>query len=815
LATILTKAGLVTADDLHSSAERADRANKKLWEGLLDDRIITEDQMAETLARYLRLPCVRLASTTIASDVAGRVPEALALKHTCVPVKLEGDDPPDEAASSRPVPKYAADSAEAKSAARFAASYPTKPASASKPKPKATLLVAMVDPTDLGALQAIEFAAGMKIVPAVSTRTEIVDAIGRSYSPDQWLQRFLASVPAETDSVHVEGLEPETDEDPASKPKSASTVKLVNLILLRAIESGASDLHIEPSVNELRVRLRRDGMLTDMMQLPKWLLDSVVSRLKILAKLNIAERRRPQDGRLKIESAGREVDLRLSTLPTCYGEKIVLRVLAGGDRLPTLEALGMSGKELEMLRRAAGQPQGMILVTGPTGSGKTTSLYSILAEKSDTSKNVVTVEDPVEIHLPRANQIQVNNATGLTFAAALRSILRQDPDVILVGEIRDSETAEIAFHAAMTGHMVFSTLHTNNTIATISRLLDLNVDPFLVSSALNLIIAQRLARRICDRCKELDDPPLAVRQRLGLESANFQFYHGKGCDACGQSGYSGRVGLYEFLPISPAIRRLISSKADESEMRRAAANSGMTTLLQQAMMAVKDGVTSLDEVLRVVQMQEDEASFCPNCSAAIHPDFTVCPFCMHEFRHVCGGCKQELRADWKTCPYCNIPVGTRAAESVPATFQALPEPAPAPPPRQPAESAKRPYILVVDDDPVNRRVAVGALEKMDTRPEVGQAADGFEALSSVQHRCPDAILLDISMPGMNGFEVCERLRADVKTAFVPILMLTANVDEDSRSKGFLVGTDDYMGKPVSVPELHARVKRLMRRTYGV
>ena len=273
LATIMTKAGLVSAEDLKSSADRADRTGKRLWETLLDDRVITEDQMAEALARYLHLPCVRLASTTIGKEVAGRIPEDVALKHTCVPVKLEGDALP------------------------------------GKSKGKAMLLVAMVDPTDLGALQAIEFSTGIKIRPAVSTRTEIADAIGRSYSPDQWLQRFLASIPEDVDSMRVEGLDPDAeDASGTGKTKIASTVKLVNLLLQRAIESGASDLHIEPSVNELRVRLRRDGMLTDMMQLPKWLLDSVVSRLKILAKLNIAERRRPQDGRLKVEAGGREVD---------------------------------------------------------------------------------------------------------------------------------------------------------------------------------------------------------------------------------------------------------------------------------------------------------------------------------------------------------------------------------------------------------------------------------------------------------------------------------------------------------------------------
>jgi type IV pilus assembly protein PilB len=785
LATIMAKAGLVSADDLQNSAEHAERSGKRLWETLLEDGAITEDELAETLARFLRLPCVRLASTAPSPDMHGRIPEELALKHTCVAVRWE--DTPGVAVN---------------------------PAASAAPK-KPTLLVAMADPTDLGALQAIEFSTGAKIRPAVSTRTEIVDAVGRSYSPEQWLRRFLANIPTAEGYVQVESIDQELEEKTAGKAKLASAVKLVNLILQRGIQAGASDLHIEPSVNELRVRLRRDGMLTDLMQLPKWLLESVVSRLKILAKLNIAERRRPQDGGLRVMVGSREVDLRLSTMPTCYGEKVVLRVLTSGDKLPSLEALGMSGAELDMLRRAAAQPQGMVLVTGPTGSGKTTSLYSLLAEKRDTSKNIVTVEDPVEIHLPRANQIQVNNAAGLTFASALRSILRQDPDVILVGEIRDAETAEIAFHSAMTGHLVFSTLHTNNTVATISRLLDLNVDPFLVSSALNLIVAQRLARRICERCKEAYTPPIEIRQRLGLENAAFPFYHGRGCDVCQQTGYAGRVGLYEFLPITPALRRLISSKAGESELRRAAANAGVSTLLQQAMARVKEGVTTLDEVLRVVQLQEDEAAFCPKCAGAIHPDFSVCPFCFYEFRHVCAGCRQELRADWKACPYCNIPVGSRAAESVPATFQALPEPEPPAPPPPRLSATKRPYILVVDDDPINRRVAVGALEKLDGHPEVGQASDGFQALASIERRCPDAILLDISMPGMSGFEVCEKLRANVQTAFIPILMLTANVDEDSRSKGFMVGTDDYMGKPVSVPELHARVKRLMRRTYGV
>jgi CheY-like chemotaxis protein len=401
--------------------------------------------------------------------------------------------------------------------------------------------------------------------------------------------------------------------------------------------------------------------------------------------------------------------------------------------------------------------------------------------------------------LPGINQVQVNAKAGLTFATSLRAILRQDPDIILVGEIRDKETAEIAFHAGMTGHLVFSTLHTNSTVATIARLLDLGLEPYLIASSVNLIIAQRLARSICQACKEPYEPSAPLLERLNLRPGEQIFYHGRGCDVCEQTGYSGRIGLYEVLRFTPKLKRLISQKASEGEMLKAALAGGTRLLLDAALEQVRAGRITVEEVLRIIQIQEEEAHLCPQCSRSISLDFPVCPYCSFVLRRVCAACLQELSSEWQICPYCRTKVAAGPGPVV----------APA------AKPAAAPRILVVDDDPVSRRLVVKALQKLDLDAEIIEAVNGTQALAEVAAHTPDLIILDVMMPGMSGFEVCQKLRSDLHTAFIPILMLTANTDEDSRTKGFVVGTDDYVGKPFSVLELHARVRRLLRRTYGL
>ncbi|MBI3406212.1 MAG: Flp pilus assembly complex ATPase component TadA, partial [Acidobacteria bacterium] len=490
--------------------------------------------------------------------------------------------------------------------------------------------------------------------------------------------------------------------------------------------------------------------------------------------------------------------------------------------IPTFKQMGFSEPQTSIMEGALHQPQGMILVTGPTGSGKSTTLYSMITKRQSPEVNIVTVEDPIEYQLAGISQVQVNLKAGLTFAACLRSILRQDPDVILVGEVRDLETAEVAFQAAMTGHLVLSTLHTNSSLATIARLLDLGVDPFLITSSVSVIIAQRLARRVCSKCKEAYLPSSGLLEKLKMENPDIVFYRGRGCAACAQTGYAGRLGLYEILRLTPTIKELIHRKATENELRKTAGLAGTRFLLEDAMEKVRLGITTLDEVLRVIQLQEEEIVRCPKCSSFINMDFSACPYCMYALKNLCASCGQEMKLDWKICPYCNARSGPATAPEM--TQKALPgeaessagDGAPAQK-RGPAflPAPKKPRVLVVDDDEGIKKVIQKALAQIPMEMDILLAGDGVEALKVIEDQAPDLVITDVMMPRMDGIALCKQLREDIRTAFVPIMMLTANADETNRTKGYLVGTDDYVNKPFSVPDLNARVLRLLRRTYGL
>ncbi|HEX9764628.1 MAG TPA: ATPase, T2SS/T4P/T4SS family, partial [Candidatus Acidoferrales bacterium] len=586
---LLLQAGLLTEKELVHTQELARRRRVSLLDVLLEEKRVSEESLADTLAQWLKLPRVRLASVTIEPDALKIVNQDLARKHVCLPVKIEGK----------------------------------------------ALVLAMANPADFEAIQEIEFSSGVTIRPVVASRTEILDGIATHYEPEGQLHDFLANVSESSEFNIVEGGESEEIDLDASASRTAAeqapVVKMCNLIVQDAIRAGASDIHVEPELNAIRVRFRIDGVLRDYMQIPKWLHTPLVSRVKILSKLDIAERRLPQDGRIKIMREGKSQDLRVSTLPTHFGEKVVMRVL-GSSKIPDLPQMGFSESQVSIVDAALNQPQGLILTTGPTGSGKSTTLYSMLQKRRSPEVNIITVEDPIEYQIPGINQVQVNLKAGLTFAACLRSILRQDPDIILVGEIRDLETAEIAFHSAMTGHLVLSTLHTNSSLATIARLLDLGVDPFLVSSSVTLIMAQRLARRVCQRCKEIYTPSSGLLERLHLDEPNINFYRGKGCPSCGNTGYAGRVGLYELLRMTPTIKELINRKAPEAEMRKAAGLAGTRFLLEDAMEKVRQGITTLEEVLRVIQLQEEEITRCPKCNSFINLDFSTCPYCLHALK---------------------------------------------------------------------------------------------------------------------------------------------------------------------------------------
>jgi len=553
LGEVLQKRGDLTAEQLVKALEHQRDTGGALSTHLVKLGFLTEEQLLSYLEREYRLPVVDPASFDIPREVLSVVPQALVLKHHLIPTSLN----------------------------------------------RSTLTIAMADPSNLMAINEIKFLTGYDVKVAVSAPTAIQHAIERYYDShtdyDEVLQKFdndSVEVVREDDEVDLQELERATEEAPV--------VELVNALLTDAIRKRASDVHVEPYEKVLRVRFRMDGVLYEIMQPPLRLKNAITSRIKVMAQLDIAERRLPQDGRIKMKLSGnKEMDFRVSVLPTLFGEKVVLRLLDKSNLQLDMTRLGFEEKALKDFKDAIAKPYGMVLVTGPTGSGKTTTLYSALAELNKVTTNISTAEDPVEFNLVGINQVQMHDEIGLNFAAALRAFLRQDPDVIMVGEIRDFETAEIGVKAALTGHLVLSTLHTNDAPSTVNRLLNMGVEPFLVASSVNLIMAQRLTRVICPHCKEDNPVPPEVLPELGWTGEPFVPQRGAGCSSCNGTSYKGRVALYEVMPMTDEVREQILAGATALDLKRAAIQGGMKTLRQSGLTKVAEGVTTIEEVVRV------------------------------------------------------------------------------------------------------------------------------------------------------------------------------------------------------------------------
>jgi type IV pilus assembly protein PilB len=573
----------------------------KLGECLLKENLVTPQQLKEALD-YQRINGGRLASTLVRLGILSdeEVTAVLSRQYGVSSVNLDlfEVDP----AAVGLVPKETAER------------YSVLPLS----RVGATLTLAMVDPTNVFAVDDIKFMTGLSVEPVVVSEGALTSAIGRYYGTSREIElaKVMEGLVAETTGQNEYGddfdsLELDTDEEEIDlenlerMAEDAPVVKLVNVILVDALRRMASDIHLEPYEREFRVRFRVDGVLYNIMNPPLKMRDAMTSRLKILARLDIAEKRLPQDGRIKLkvrlDGRSRELDFRVSTLPTIYGEKMVLRLLDKENLRLDLTLLGFEPHSLEKFTRNILKPYGMVLVTGPTGSGKTSTLYSALQTLNTPETNIITAEDPVEYNMQGVNQVQMKESIGLNFAAALRSFLRQDPNIILVGEIRDFETAEIAVKAALTGHLVLSTLHTNDAPSTISRLMNMGIEPFLVATSVNLIQAQRLVRRICKECKtQVNMPPEALVD-VGFnatESKDLQIFKGQGCSACNNTGYRGRVGLYEVMEITDEIRELILVGASGLELRRKAIEEGMLTLRQSGLEKIRQAMTTVDEVVR-------------------------------------------------------------------------------------------------------------------------------------------------------------------------------------------------------------------------
>jgi len=804
----ITNEKLIPNENIQELKTEALNQKKSLIEYLFQKYFINEDFLAEALSRKLGYEKINLPNMSLEDEYVRLISSDFAQTNICLPIGIK----------------------------------------------KRYLNVVMFNPFQTDTIIKIEEMTGLSVRCKIATRTEILDAINRFYSYSTTINKYVNSIifndfdlldsnfTSESDPIQIVDTQLTQDNIKELSYEEAPVIKMVNLIIFEAINEKSSDVHIEPKSNFVVVRNRVDGVLHEMTKLPKWIQNGLISRFKILANLDISEKRVPQDGNIKIgledtkknpdgsknSSSGRKsVELRVSTLPTYYGEKIVLRILDTSNIVLSLDNLGFTSKTLELLNTSVRQPQGLILVTGPTGSGKSSTLFACLTEINSTDINITTIENPVEYQIQGCNQVQINDKAGLTFSKTLRSILRQDPDVVMVGEIRDGETAEIAMNASITGHLVMSTLHTNDSVSAITRLLDLGIPPFLISSSLMLIIAQRLVRQICPHCTIEYEPDKALLTRFDLHNENLVYKKGEGCAECKNTGYKGRLGIYEFLEISSKIKDLINVKASEEKMARMAKSQGTKFLLDDALDKVRLGLTTLEEVTRVIQYKSDVFMLCPVCNNKINPDFILCPYCFSNFSNECPSCHHETEQNWDVCPYCRFELAKEKGKITelkkiykPVIENARPSDSVILKPihkmnQENKYNAEEINILLVDDDIDILNLASKALKKLTIPYNLVTATNGHDALEKVLLKAPNLVITDVQMPNMNGFELCTKLRKNVRTAFVPVIMLTALDDKDNITKGYLVGTDDYIVKPFNLSEFLARVERVLKRTYGL
>ncbi|TBL80222.1 GspE/PulE family protein [Paenibacillus thalictri] len=541
---LLVEAGLLTDEQLKTALKEQRETKMRLGEFLIERNYITEQQFIEVLEFQLGIPHVQLYRQKIDQKVINIIPQRLAEQHQVLPIRTEGNK----------------------------------------------LILAMADPLDYFAIDELRMSTGFRIEPTIAAREELGRAIKRYYG----LQETVEQISQILQTRETEETKPQQEEE------DSPVVKTVNQIIIQAVQMGASDIHFDPQEDSLRIRYRVDGVMRTERSLPPHMQSVIVARIKVMGNLNVAERRLPQDGRVEMDVEFRKIDIRISTLPTIYGEKVVMRVLDLGNTLKEIEKLGLSEHNQQQFLRGIHSSHGVVLITGPTGSGKTTTLYSALSRLNSEDVNIITVEDPVEYQLQGINQVQVNPVTGLTFARGLRTILRQDPNIVMIGEIRDNETAEIAVRAAMTGHLVLSTLHTNSAVNAITRLIDMGVEPFLVSSSVHCIVAQRLVRKICSACSGEYVPSEEESKLLQLHGLHVhKLKRGAGCSECGRSGYKGRLAVHEVLMIDDTLRTMILQRRSDSEYKAYAVQNGYIPMMQDGLAKVAAGQTTFAEVFRV------------------------------------------------------------------------------------------------------------------------------------------------------------------------------------------------------------------------
>lgn len=745
---LLVEAGAASEIQVAKALSLQPQRGKRLGQIMVELGMVTDADLARALARQQSLEFVQLTERRPQDFATGFLPKEMAQRHVLIPLECC----------------------------------------------KQGLKVAMVDPLNLEALKEVEFTSGLRAVPMVAAESDILAALQRCYCMDAKTSGSAPEIIEEHPELIIEKA-PRLNAlqaDAAFQAGSESVIPLVNAILANAVYQRASDIHLEPQENSLLIRYRIDGLLSDVLIVPKSLQESVLSRIKILSNLDIAERRKPQDGRIKLRVDQSEVDLRVSSLPALYGERIVTRVLEKSMATISLDRLGLLPEDCQVLRELLQRTQGMILVTGPTGSGKTTTLYACLNHIKYFTKNIITVEDPVEYRIPGINQVPVNEKAGVTFASGLRSILRQDPNIIMLGEIRDQDTAEIALRASLTGHLVLSTMHTNDAPSAVTRLLDIGIESHLIASTLAGVLAQRLVRRVCSSCRETYEPDEALLGTLGLTREQVEgrkFMRGKGCAACHHTGHSGRLGVFEVLRVGDRLKELVAKRASERDIYLAAKEAGMRTLEEDGLVKLLSGLTSLEEIMRVVPPRYGSKDIRISEPSAPEGEAEA-PVTLEEPDH--------------DNPPSDI-LQVRSAQIAMTEVRDLELLQKGLPTAKPALSKDR--VLVVEDDSGIREMLAALLRA--EHYDVVTAGDGEEALERIYEQAPDLVITDVMMPRLSGFDLCRKLRAHRATRDIPVIVLTTKSEVESEVEGLEIGADDYIPKPIEPRRLLARMRRVL------
>ncbi len=726
--------------DAQSLSHLKQQARESLWDAAIRHGLVTDGDILAALSARFRMPIADL--TSITSEAKSVVPESLARKYRIVPLRVS-------------------DSA---------------------------LDIATADPHDLDCERTLGFATGRTIRMHLASPSQLSERIDDLYRPDNAVEKLLEGMTQyDVQSMLDEDVPDEMDVS-ASKASERPIIRLVDHIIAEGIQQRASDIHLESQEGGAVVTYRIDGVLRQAMQLPRAVGIPLVSRVKIMSGLDIADRLRPQDGRARVSVNGARVDLRVSTLPASNGEKVVIRILDSRSTVLSLEGLGLGEKELARVLHLVNLREGIILVTGPTGSGKTTSLYSALRTIQARGVNIVTVEDPVEYKLTGVVQVQVNEKAGLTFAAALRSILRQDPDVVLVGEIRDHETATIATQASLTGHLVLSTLHTIDAASAVARLIDIGVEPFKIAAALKGVVAQRLLRRLCTHCKIPATESVPERLQRWIPEGS-QIFKAVGCAECSNMGYRGRMAVMEVMISDSEVERRIAAADSTDAIAEAARDGGMRTLWESGVEQVLSGTTDIEELLRVVEPplesveERDRNGRLSAAPAAAPRTRTPAP-----------------------APAVVRTATPRAGQSfLPAEVLELVDDSA----HGPTTKGPRHTVLLVEDEEPLRLVLRDLLEREGYT--IVEASDGIQALDEIDRSAPDAIVLDLNLPRLDGYGVLSHIRARAATSSLPVLVLTARADEDNEVRVFEIGANDFITKPFRPRALSARLKALIKK----